>query len=558
MLELVFNKSKVSKGGAGMQQDVRSRAEATGSDSTPPEISDNLTDGVPTLTSEKSVRRWAREKPDEPAFVGPQASLTWAQLDVAADRCAAYLRDLGVGPHSRIGWLGHNDIAYPVLLVAARRRRAALAGLNWRLTADELRQTIDAVIPGVIVADHHTTSLLHSAGAPESTEVVALTSSSVFPWDDTAVDPTADLSDDAIGAGPGGTEEIALFWYTSGSTGAPKAVALGADRNELQVAFPMPFIVPDGSRFLVIPPVFHIAGSVWVQYGLTRGAAVYFTDDSTPAGIVRALSDNRITHALMVPALLTVLVAELRVRPQPLFLDYILYGTSPIAPDLLRDCIELLGCRFGQIYGLTEAGGVVCGLTDSERHLTGPHAGRLLSTGQALPGSGVEMRVAGAGDADAAADADEVGELYLRTPTLMLGYWRDGAPLGPVRETDEWLGTGDLARIDDDGFVYIVGRADDMIITGGENVQPGEVEAVIARMDGISEYAVFGKDHPKWGQSVAAAVVTTTSVDPADVIAFCRNNLAHYKCPTEVYVLDELPRTATGKILRGRLRDHVS
>lgn len=522
------------------------------------EISDNLTEGLPTATSEESVRRWATERPDELAFVGPGGTLTWAQLDEAADRCASYLRGLGIGPHSRVGWLGHNDIAYPILLIATRRRRAALAGLNWRLSPDELRQTIDAVVPAVVVADHHTADLLATAGTGPSTEVIGLTSSADFPWDASAVASADDLSGTDIGRGPGGTEEIALFWYTSGSTGAPKAVALGADRNELQVAFPLPFVVAAGSRFLVIPPVFHIAGSVWVQYGMTRGAAVYFIDDTTPTGIVRGLSENRITHALMVPALLSVVVAELRVRPRPLHLDYILYGTSPIAPDLLRDCIELLDCRFGQIYGLTEAGGVVCGLTDSEHHRNGSEAKRLTSTGQALPGSGVEMRVAPPWDVAGCAEPDELGELYLRTPTLMLGYWRGGQPLGPVRDVQEWLATGDLARIDADGFVYIVGRADDMIITGGENVQPGEVETVIAKMDGLAEYAVFGRPHPKWGQCVAAAVVPTGEIDPDDVIAFCRARLAHYKCPTEVHILRELPRTATGKVLRGRLKDYVS
>lgn len=522
----------------------------------PSAMSNNLIDGRPAMTAERSVRRWAIERPDDAAFVTPDGSaLTWRELDESADRCAGYLAALGVGPHSRIGWLGRNDIAYPILYIAARRRRAALAGFNWRLATTELIQTMEALNPELIVIDHHTTALADAAEKSAS-RVVLLESSSRFPWDTVEIDPEVDLSALDIGPGPGGTDEISMFWFTSGSTGAPKAAALGAERNELHIALPTPMTLGPDSKLLVIPPVFHIAGSIWVQYCFTRGCQVHFISDTSPGAIVHALADRRITHVLMVPTLLAMLVDELRERPRDLSLEAVCYGTAPIAPTLLRECISVFGCEFNQVYGMTEAGGVVACLTDADHQLDGPHAQRTESTGKPLPGSGITVEVRRMDDTGSAAAPGEPGELYVRTPTLMLGYWLDGHPVGSVLSTETYWPTGDLARTDEDGYVYILGRTDDMIITGGENVQPTEVEAVIAGMEGVSEIAVFGVSDAKWGQRVAAAAVVTTAT-PEDIVAYSRDNLAHYKCPTSVTLVPELPRTATGKLLRGRLRSAV-
>ena len=154
-------------------------------------------------------------------------------------------------------------------------------------------------------------------------------------------------------------------------------------------------------------------------------------------------------------------------------------------------------------------------------------------------------------------DTDEPGELWVSAPTMMLGYWDDGQRIGPARRTDDWLATGDRARIDADGYVYIEGRMDDMIITGGENVQPAEVEAVLESHPGVEECAVYGVPDEHWGQRVVAAVVVglgAAHLDDTEVIAYCRDRLAHYKCPTRIVVVAEIPRTATGKIQRGRLQ----
>lgn len=495
-----------------------------------------------TETIDDRVRRHAASRPDAVAFVGLDRAITWAELDAAADRAAADLAARGVGPGSRVGWLGRNDIAFPVLLLAAWRRRAAVAGLNWRLSADELRRSVELVDPVLVVSDDTNVALARDAVADASLLVLGPQDS--LPWAGAPAGGGTTLAPEP--------DDIALLWFTSGSTGTPKAVAVGRARNEYSLSVPTPFQTDTESQVLVIPPVFHVAGSMWVQYGMRNGGTVVFSADASPDGIVRALAEHAITHALMVPTLIRALldVVDGDVA-SGLALEHVGYGTAPIPRPLLRSAVEVLGCRFTQVYGLTEAGGVVAYLPPEDHVLDGPNPGRLDSAGRPPAGAEVEVRDP---VTDAVCAPGEVGILHLRTPSVMLGYWsRSGGIDAPVG-VDEWLATGDLARKDADGYLYVVGRADDMIISGGENVQPAEVEAVLDTMPGVVESAVYGTPDDRWGQVVSAAVVTSEPLDADAIVDFCRSRLAHYKCPSVVRTVTELPRNATGKVLRGRLR----
>lgn len=489
------------------------------------------------LTISESVRKWAAERGDDLAFVGPDATLTWRQLDDAADRCAAWLAQAGVRAGDNVVWLGRNSPDFAVVYLAARRLRAALVGGNWRLTDGELAATLARVPSVIVVADHH-----EGERRLDHDRVVVLDAAATRPWDTYRADGV-ELFDR-----PGDDDEVALFWFTSGSTGVPKAVGLSANRIELAVALRSGYRFSAASRLLIVPPVFHAAGSIWTHYVMSRGATGYFIADATPSGIVSSLVDDGITHFLAVPTLLAVLVEELRDRPAQLSLEHVGYGSAPISPMLLRNALDVLGCRFSGVYGLSELGGVASYLAPADHDPDGPHATRLSSVGTPIAGATMATRRPDGTDCD----ADEPGELWVSAPTMMLGYWDAGQRIGPARGSDDWLATGDRARIDADGYVYIDGRMDDMIITGGENVQPAEVEAVLESHPGIEECAVYGVVDERWGQRVVAAVVAPEA-DPDELIAHCRDRLAHYKCPSQVVAVEVIPRTATGKVRRGLL-----
>ncbi|ROZ45654.1 long-chain fatty acid--CoA ligase [Rhodococcus sp. WS3] len=494
-------------------------------------------------TIDDSVRRYRRERPDAVAFVGLGRELTWAQLDDAADRAASDLARRGIGVGSRVGWLGSNDIGFPILLLAAWRRRAALAGLNWRLTADELRRTIENVELDLVIADVALGELARSFQADES-RILVLGPRTEIPWSSSSVADDATLIPEP--------DDVALFWFTSGSTGLPKAAAIGRARNELAQYERTSCEMTTETTALVVPPVFHVAGSCWVQYGLSRGAKVVFTSDSTPQGLLTALEGNNVTHALMVPTLIQMVLQSMNDETAAkLSLEHIGYGTSPIPEKILRAALEVFKCRFSQIYGLTEAGGVVAQLEPADHELEGPHPTRYLATGRPFAGNQIEIWDLFSG---VPVPAGVEGQIMIKSPSVMLGYWQgDGLTADPI-SPDQWVATGDMGYLNDEGYLYVVGRADDMIITGGENVQPAEVEAVLLEMPGVVECAVFGLPDEVWGQRVSAAVVVSESMDPEEVRLYCRERLAHFKCPKDIRILDELPRNATGKILRGRLK----
>lgn len=492
------------------------------------------------LPLEAVVREHARRNPDGLAVVAPSGSLTWAELDESADRFVGYLERRGVGPGERIGWLGRNDVGFLPVLVGARRRRVAIVGINWRLTEREIADCATAVDSRLVVADAD-----FAAGAPLRAalgdRVVAM-SGGVLPWADA---PRGKVL-------PASLDDSVLLIFTSGSTGTPKAVEYDLERHEGLVRSPIPFAMDEHSRLCIPAPVFHVAGIVWAEYGLLYGSAQYYLSDSSPAGIERMFLDSGITHSQLVPTVLQMLVSRLHETGNHLpDLRHVAYGASPIPPALLRDVLATLNCRLYQVYGLSESGGTVTYLMADEHTPDNP---RLNSVGRPIDGAEIAIVDAVSGEP---VPADTTGEVVIRTPFRMRGYLgRPDATAEVFR--DGWLHTRDVGRLDAGGYLFLEGRLDDMIITGGENVQPVNVEAVLADMPGVVECAVFGVPDPKWGQRIWAAVIASdASVDEDAVVAFCRARLAHYQCPTRVMVVDELPRNATGKLQRAKLQSRA-
>ena len=497
------------------------------------------------LRVEDRVRELAKTQPDQLAVVIGERQCTYRELDQAADRAATGLALSGVGPGDRVAWLGRNGIAYVVTSLAVRRRGACLVSLNWRDQEADLRRACEAVAPTLLIADGWSAEAV--AQLRRSVPQAVTVDPGQLPFEHVAADPG-----DVLRAADSGD---CCLYFTSGATGRPKVVLHSYGRMNRALNSSNILGFGPGTRSLIIPPVFHVAGAVWVAQSLLSGSTIVF--DSGETTILELIAKTGVTHALMVPTLIQMVLAEQqRTGRSTPSLQRIAYGTSPITSSLLAEAMTRLGCSFSQMYGTTEAGGVITSLTADDHLADSSGSGRLRSAGRPLPG--IEVKVT-----DPASGADlgvgQLGELVVRTPWLMRGYWHDPEATAAIVDADGWLHTHDAAQLDEDGYVYISGRLDDVIITGGENVHPGEVEEVLAALPGVVTAALVGIPDEHWGEMVAAAVVRDPDqgLTEQDVIDFCHRRLAGYKCPRRVIFVDELPRNATGKVIRRGVRDLV-
>lgn len=503
-------------------------------------MGESLTSAVwPEYTLDQAARKHAWERPDDVAVAGPRATLTWSQLDRAADRVAGILADSG-GAGSRVAWFGQNDIGYAAVLLGAARQRSVVVGLNWRAPERDIANScVEVGVTHVFSSSEFAERAQRVAGDGVHVEIVDQSTSE--PWPDQ--DPGETLEPDA--------EDMALVFFTSGSTGSPKAVPISRLAMEIGASTPVAHRFDTEARLLIVPPVFHLAGAYWVQYGILYGAAQYYLAEASPKAIVDALAEYRITHAVFVPTLIRLLIDQLKSEAVSLpHFRHLAYGASPITVATLREAIEVFDSEFCQVFGMTEAGGVVTYLAPEDHRIDGPHANRLGSAGKCTVGVDIQVRDLMTGEQ---LPPGEPGELWFCTPFMADRYIGRPEESSRVFE-DGWLNTRDIGHVDTDGYVYVEGRTDDMIITGGENVHPGEVEEVLAELPEIAEAAVFGRADERWGRRVCAAVVSmTTTLTAETVIDHCRGRLAGYKVPREILFLDDLPRTATGKVTRSAL-----
>ena len=350
-------------------------------------------------------------------------------------------------------------------------------------------------------------------------------------------------------------DDVALQLYTSGTTGLPK----GAMITHANLATMLPntakaWYFGADSVNLVAMPLFHVGGVGWALVGMHAGAETVLLHEVAADEILRAIPRHRVTHALFVPAVLQALLATPGVEAIDFSsLEYIVYGASPIAIDVLTRSLERFRCGFIQGYGLTETTGAVVHLLPEDHDPTGPNVHRLRAAGR--PMADVEMRIVDPRSGRERA-AGDVGEVLLRSPQVMRSYWNRPEDTAEVLDADRWFRTGDAGYVDGDGYLYISDRVKDMIISGGENIYPAEIENALMSCDGIADAAVIGVPSDKWGETPRAIVVLAdgAQLSPDDVIAHCRAQLAGYKCPTSVEFVAELPRNAAGKILKRELR----
>ena len=498
----------------------------------------------------------AKNRGDATAFEFEGRITSFAAFDRKTNRVANALKALPVRAGERIAYLGKNSDVYFELLVGAMKANVVMAPVNWRLAGPEVAFIVRDCRAPVLFVGPELIPLVRNL-APQLTGVhtIITTEGGAAEWPDFAAWRDAQSDDD-----PGievTAKDIAIQLYTSGTTGKPKGAMLSHANFLNLVTTGSDAEKPAWNTWttddvsLVAMPVFHIGGSGWGMMGLYHGARAVIAREFDPTKVLDFFEQSGITKLFMVPAAMQFVVRQPRARKVDFSrLKYMLYGASPIPAALLKECIEVFKCGFVQMYGMTETTGTIVALPP-EDHVAGSE--RMRSAGKALPG--VELAIL---DADGnRLPPREVGEIATRSGSNMVGYWN--LPQATARTLDKqgWLRTGDAGYMDEDGYLYIHDRIKDMIISGGENIYPAEVESAICDHPDVAEAAVIGIPDDRWGEVAKAIVVMKPgkTASATDIIAFLRERIAGYKTPKSVDFTTALPRNPSGKILRRHLRD---
>lgn len=502
-------------------------------------------------------RHHARVRGDRVAMSFEGRETTFAALDANSNRTSAALIAAGVKPGDQVAYFGKNSDHYFEVLFAAMKVGAVIAPIGWRLSADEVAYIVDDAQAKLLFVGPECIECGEAAAAKSASrpKMIAMEGGAhahpVFEaWRN--AHPAEDL---AIKVAP---EATALLLYTSGTTGRPKGVMLTSNnllrsRRRLSEASLGWNEWNEGEVSYCAMPVAHIGGTGWCLVGLINGVKNVIARDFNPMEALETIPRERIAKMFMVPAALQFVIRQPRAREIDYSsLTHILYGASPMPVDLLRECMEVFGCGFVQQYGMTETTGTVAYLPPEDHDPKGND--RMRSAG--LPMPGVEMAILGPNGKRLG--TNEIGEIATRSAANMKGYWRKDDATAATVDSDGWLRTGDAGYIDADGYIFIQDRIKDMIISGGENIYPAEVENAVHGHPDVAEVAVIGVPDETWGEAVKAIVVPKPGVTPdaAAIIAFARSRIAHFKAPRSVdFLATPLPRSASGKILRRELRE---
>jgi long-chain acyl-CoA synthetase len=496
------------------------------------------------------LRRAAQLYGDSPAVIDGRRSVTYGELARRVAALGSALEELSVPAGERVGFLGVNSLAHLECWLGVPAAGRVLVDLNFRLAEEELAFIADDCEIQVLIVDRDRLEVGRALQkrCPHLRQLVV------------DGDEYEQLLMNAPGPAPSVDEHaLAAISYTGGTTGRPKGVMLShanllsnARHNLIATGHRSP------DRWLHVCPMFHVAGTANVFACTWAGSLQVVLPRFDPGAVLDAIQDHEITHTVLVPTMLAMLLDELDRAPRRLgSLRHIQYAASPISATLQRRVLERFDCDIVQFYGMTEASPTVSCAT-AEDHRRG-FAGeprfqeRLRSIGAPVIGVEAEVRRA---DRQPAV-VGEIGELWVRGPNVMLGYWKRPEDTEAAL-VDGWYRSGDAAYASDDGYLYLVDRLKDMIITGGENVYSVEVELALAEHGAVREAAVFGVPDLRWGEAVHAVVVVDepSKVSAHELIAHARRRIASYKLPRAIELRQEpLPKSGAGKVLKHILRE---
>jgi acyl-CoA synthetase (AMP-forming)/AMP-acid ligase II len=497
------------------------------------------------------VRHHARVRPDKVAMRFLGRTTTYGELNERADRLCTALAAAGIGAGDRVALLTKNTDRWFELCFATAKLGAVLVPVNFRLAPPEVAYVVNDSGARLFIVGRDFYELVgHVRADLRGVERIVAFDGGHAAWPDyTAWRDEAAARDPML---PVAETDVAIQMYTSGTTGHPKGAQLThIGFLALFRAWRATIAAMDERDVVnVVMPLFHVAGSEWGKLALFSGAEIVIEPEVDPAAILTSIETYRVTKGLFVPAVILFLMQH----PASAATDFssleeIYYGASPIPLPLLQQALQRVGCRFVQLYGLTETTGAVTWLPAEDHSPQGTP--RMKSCGKALPTAAVRVVDEAGNDVPAGA----VGEIIIRSAQNMTGYWH----LPEVNDAafrGGWFHSGDAGYLDEDGYVYIYDRVKDMIVSGGENVYPAEVESALFGHPAVADVAVIGVPDDRWGEAVKAIIVLKPGqmATPAELIAWARERIAGYKVPKSVDFAEALPRNPSGKILKRELR----
>jgi fatty-acyl-CoA synthase len=496
------------------------------------------------MTENAILARWserqARERPDAIAIQFQNRRLTYGQLDARANRVAQALIAEGCKPGARVAIVSRNSDTFMEIAIGALKARVVLLAVNWRLAPPEIRYILDHGEADLVFCEEDFVDAVKEA----SSRKLIVIGAGYERWRDAHAAAPPHLVYDP--------EDVIVQMYTSGTTGLPKGVQLTNRNYTSYIAMfaELPWQQNSAEDVMFAPaPFFHVNGINAALRSINVGSRLITIDQFRPAEVVEIFAREKVTRATLAPAMIQMCL-EVRGIEKLDFssLKLITYGGSPVAERVLKDAGKAFGCAFAQGYGMTEATSAVTMLAPEDHD---PARGKLKSCGRPL--SGVEVRVVDADGNPCLPRA--IGEVVVRGPMVTRGYWRDEKATAKTI-IDGWLHTGDAAYFDEEGYLYIHDRVKEMIVSGGENIYPAEVENALFHHPDVADVAVIGVPHEKWGEAVKALVVAKpgSTLSERALVDHARSRIAGFKVPKSVDFVASIPRNAAGKILRRELR----
>jgi len=500
---------------------------------------------------------FARETPAHSCAEMGGMKLTYLEVDRLANRFANSLLAKGLNKGDRFTYISLNSIDMVIMYYGAAKVGVIPVPLNYRLAPREVLYIVNDSCSKLVFSQPEFSDGVDAvSGEFENVQALIHLSSGKdrkgwFRYDNWLVDddskPVTDIVD---------TDQLYQM-YTSGTTGLPKGVMSNHYSVCENITSGILFAGMEVSRerSLIVAPMYHVAAAVTAMLVIARGGSLVMVDAFDPVNVVNKLEGEKITIVTLVPAMIQACLIHVPDLDSRDFssLRRITYGASPIAKEVLVNAIDKFGCEFSQGFGMTELSCIATGLS-AEDHIRAVESEPELLTSAGRAVLGTDVRIADENDQEV--PYGTVGELQVRGPQVMTGYWnRPDATAETLK--GGWMHTGDAARMDEHGYIYIQDRIKDMIVSGGENIYPAEVENALFQHPAVVDAAVIGIPSEQWGESVLAFLVVQGDEKPTteDLIEFCRSHLAGYKLPRQVEFVDVLPRNASGKVLKNQLRE---